>query len=432
MSKYNKFIFKRYAFDPTSKTLELYYSFDDSLDFCEKFIFDFEYTDYNQEILDKALFSLFLMAGISYYKAYLPANIEIENNHLNEQLGPFFERTYESGLGEFFYNNKISPNRKIVFPTKESPSSIINSNQNNHNKLVGIGGGKDSLLTLEILKKINPEITTWSLGHKSQLKPLIETMATKHLFVKRQLDNKIIDLNSQDAMNGHIPISAILACTGTIVSILSGTSEAVVSNEKSANEPTLEYLGMKINHQYSKSSVFEKDYQEYLSLSIDNYSSYYSFLRPLGELFIAELFSKIGFMKYKTVFSSCNKAFTQESDHIFWCGQCPKCAFTFLIFTPFIEKTELEKLWHGKNLLLEPSLEKTYLNLLGIDGEKPLDCVGEIRESRLAMEMSKKKYPELNKYIFKLDDDYDYREIGPDLMPEETRKVLLSAINDLT
>ena len=430
MRSFNLFTFNKYSFNQETKTLDLHYSLDDEINFKESFVFNFDFVEYDRQLLDKAFFSLFIMAGVSYYKSYMPRTIKINNNILDTESSAFFSRTYESGLGEFFYNNKLDPKAKINFPIEES-DKVIEFKKNNQSKLVGIGGGKDSLLTLEILKAAKQEITTWSVGHRAQLAPLVETMGTKHFFVDRVIDQNIIKLNEQGAMNGHVPISAILAMAGTIVAILSGISEVVVSNEKSADEPTLLYDGIHINHQFSKSSVFEKDYQQYLKTQEGGNTNYYSFLRPIGELFIAELFASIGFEKYKQVFSSCNRAFTQGNNNMFWCGQCPKCAFTFLIFTPFVERMELESLWDGKNLLLDPQLTRTYKELLGIEGEKPLDCVGEIRESRLAMDMAKKIYPELSIYGYESDNSYDYREIGPDSMPPESRNILLDYINNL-
>jgi hypothetical protein len=430
MRSFNSFIFNKYTFDKNSKTLDLHFSLDNEIDFKESFIFDFNFIDYNPKQLDRAFFSLFIMAGISYYKSFIPKTIEINDNMLSPEGSAFFSRTYESGLGEFFYKNKLDPKTRINFPSTGTDKDMkyIDSNKS---KLVGIGGGKDSLLTLEILRKSENDVSTWSVGHRAQLAPLIEKMESKHFFVDRVIDQKIIRLNEEGAMNGHIPISAILAMTGNIVAILSGISEVVVSNEKSADEPTLQYGGVNINHQYSKSSVFEKDYQNYLKNQEGSNTNYYSFLRPIGELFIAELFAKIGFEKYKKVFSSCNRAFTQVNKKIFWCGHCPKCAFTFLIFTPFVERNELEKLWNGKNLLLDPKLTQTFKELLGIEGEKPLECVGEIRESRLAMDMAKNIYPELSKYVYESDNNYNYKEIGPDCMPPESRNVLLNYINQL-
>jgi hypothetical protein len=174
-----------------------------------------------------------------------------------------------------------------------------------------------------------------------------------------------------------------------------------------------------INHQYSKSSEFEADYQAHLQRNFGKTMRYYSLLRPFSELRIAQLFAERGFAKYKDVFSSCNRAYTHDSHELFWCGECPKCAFVFLALAPFVERAELESLWHGKNLLLDPELEDTYRGLLGIKGDKPLECVGEVKECRAAMQMAQKTYPELAKYTFELPEDYDYRNLGPNLIPDD-------------
>ena len=112
-----------------------------------------------------------------------------------------------------------------------------------------------------------------------------------------------------------------------------------------------------------------------------------------------------------------------------WCGVCPKCAFTFLVLTPFVSRTELEKLWGGKNLLLDPSLEPMYRQLLGIEGDKPLECVGEIKESRAAMHLAQTIYPELQtKYQFELPSDYDYRTLGSHEMPDDIYQIFEGVI----
>jgi hypothetical protein len=252
------------------------------------------------------------------------------------------------------------------------------------------------------------------------LTPLVERIGLPHAWVERQWDPQIQELNKQNALNGHIPISAIFACVGTIVAILAGKRDVVMSNEQSANEPTLHYRGMAINHQYSKSQEFERDYQQFLTHTLGERVRYYSFLRPLSEVRIGELFAKVGFETYKAVFSSCNRAFVHTSDHMSWCGECSKCAFTFLALTPFIQREKLEQLWGGKNLLQDPKLEPTYRQLLGIEGDKPLDCVGDVKEARSAMREAFKIYPELEqKYTFEIPEDYDYRALAPHEMPPE-------------
>ncbi len=424
MSKYERFIFKSYHFEPSSKTLALNYSLDDAVNFTETYRFDFDFASYDETVLDRALQNLFFMAGVSYYKAYLPPAIDIQAGQLDKAAAAFFSKTYQRGLGEFFYVNQLDPQTPVNFPANiETLNTLSVSGEG---LLIGVGGGKDSLVSVEILRS-QPKAATWSLNHREQLQPLVDQIGLQHFYVEREWDKQLLELNKQDAYNGHVPISAIFACVGTVVSILSGKHDAVVSNESSANEPTLTYEGVAINHQYSKSIEFEKDYQAVLKQQFGDGLRYYSFLRPLSEVRIAELFSQLGFEKYQGVFSSCNRAFTHNQNHLFWCGECPKCAFVFLALTPFVSREKLESIF-GKNLLLEPPLELTYRQLLGIEGDKPLECVGEVKESRAAMRLAQQQYPELEKYTFDLPDDYDFRALSEHSMPEELFAILSSAL----
>lgn len=424
MNKYQTFIFKNYEL--LNNTLTLTYSLDNELTFQETYKFDFAFVEnINSQLLDRLLQTLFFMAGVSYYKTYVPPEIKVEKGQLTQSAAEFFTKTYQNGLGEFFYVNQLNPNTPVNFPTTTETLNVLSNN--GVGQLVGIGGGKDSLVSIEILRN-QPNVATWSLGHRSQLKPLIDKVGLPHFWVERTWDPKLTELNAQGAYNGHVPISAIFAAVGVIVAVLSGHRDVVVSNESSASEPNLEYQGVPINHQYSKSLEFERDFQSYLQTIAGDTLRYYSFLRPLSELKIAEIFSKVGFEKYKNVFSSCNRAFVHTSDSIFWCGECPKCAFVFLALTPFVNRQSLESLFHGKNLLLDESLELTYRQLLGIEGNKPLECVGEIKESRSAMELAKRQYPELAKYIYELPSEYDYQAWSTDAMPQEMLKILQSAV----
>jgi UDP-N-acetyl-alpha-D-muramoyl-L-alanyl-L-glutamate epimerase len=428
--KYNQFIFERYDFNTVNKTLSLHYSLDGELQFLETYIFDFDYVDYDQDALDRTLQSVFFMAGVSYYKTYVPPEIVVKQGELDEQSAAFFSKTWQRGLGEFFYINNLDPNTLIVFPVNSPGITPVSSPHKG--TLIGVGGGKDSLVSIEILRNSLPEVTTWALGHKQLLEPLVDRIGLPHVGVDRHWDRTLLELNNQGAMNGHVPISAIFACVGAVVAILSGKQDIVVSNEQSANEPTLAYQGVAINHQYSKSQEFERDFQAYLAHNFDDSLRYYSLLRPFSELYIGELFARIGFEKYNDVFSSCNRAFVHTSERMSWCGHCPKCAFVFMILTPFLPRESVEKIWGGKNLLLDPALEPLYRQLLGIEGDKPLECIGEIKESRAAMRLASEIYPELKeKYQFYLPDDYDYRTRSSDEMPEEIRAILLERIANL-
>lgn len=420
-SKYESFIFESYLFDEQQKTLNLHYSYDGKLQFTETYTFNFEFADYDPTVLDKALQTLFFIAGVSYYKAYLPATIKVSAGDIDAKAAVFYSKTYQKGLGEFFYVNDLDPKTEVDFPIthEESIEAVEHSGSG---FLVGLGGGKDSLVSVELLREQNG-FSTWSVGHKDQLEPLVETIdPSNHYWIGREWDKKLLELNDKDALNGHIPISAILAAAGIVTAVLTGKRDVVVSNESSANEPTLLYRDTEINHQYSKSLEFEIIFKSYLNHIFGESIRYYSLLRPYSELRIAELFAQSSFEKYRHVFTSCNRAFTHAQNRATWCGECSKCAFVFLILTPFVTKEKLEQVY-GKNLLMDTSLQPMYKQLLGIEGDKPLDCVGQIQESRVAMDMAKKQYPELQIYTYETDPIYDYRQLSEHLIPDDVKAI---------
>lgn len=420
--KYQQFIFENYQFDAASKTLALNYSLDGALTFTETYRFDFDFASYDNAQLDRAIQNLFFLAGVSYYKTYLPPEIVVNQGQIDSKLASFLAKTYQKGLGEFFYINQLDPNTPINFPVNANELAPVASEVAS-GLLVGLGGGKDSLVSIELLRD-QPRVASWSLDHSRQLGPLAERTGLPHFAVERVWDRKLLELKSAGALNGHVPISAIFAAVGTVVGILAGYNASVVSNENSANEPTLSYRGTSINHQYSKSLDFEQDYQHLLAHCFGASLCYFSFLRPLSELAIAEAFASY-FDKYHDVFSSCNRAFTHDSPGLYWDASCPKCAFVFLALTPFVAREKLENLFAGKNLLLDASLEPTYRQLLGIEGDKPLECVGEIKESRAAMRLASKVYPELaQKYQFDLPASYDFRLKAAHSMPLELFNLL--------
>ncbi len=425
-SKYGSFIFKDYSLDKKTKLLKLTYGYDDKLTFRELYKFDFDWAEVDEVTLDRAVQQLFFIAGVSYYKTYLSPKIQFDKGQLDKAGADFFSKTYQKGLGEFFYVNQLDPHSEVPFPANVEGLPELKPVKSD-GILLGIGGGKDSLVSAELLQG-QPNLATWSLNHRPQLTPLVKRLGTKHFWVEREWDAQLLSLNEKDGMNGHVPISAIFSCVGVIVALLSGYKDVVVSNESSANEPTLEYKGVPINHQYSKSLEYEQDFQGYLKHLLGDSVRYYSLLRPLSELHISQLFAKRGFDKYYGVFSSCNRAFVHSSDRIFWDGTCPKCAFVFLALTPFVEQAKLEALFKN-NLLLEPALEPTYRQLLGIEGDKPLECVGEIKESRMAMRLAGKKYPELSKYQFELPEDYDYKKLSGHSMPSKLLEILKTALD---
>lgn len=426
-ARYQTFVFKQYEFDRAAKQLTLRYGFDDAIEFVDTYHFGFEFAaDIDLEALDRACFGLFMMAGISYYKAFLPPTIVIQQGSLTAEQAEFFGTTYRSGLGELYVRNQLIPPHQIVFPADRASAPDVQPVEGLAGVLLPLGGGKDSLVSAELLRAANIPFSTWTVNHSQLLQPLIHQVGSPHLPVERWFDPQLFALNDAGAYNGHVPVSAIFAFAAVVTALLAGKQDIVLSNEASAGEMNLDYHGLEVNHQYSKTLAFERDFQHYVASGITPSVRYFSFLRPLSELYIAELFCTRWFEKYHDTFMSCNRSF-RHYDHprLEWCGECPKCAFVFLVFAPFVPKAKLIDLFGGRNLFESPKLETTYRELLGIQGHKPFDCVGEVRECRQAVQMALAtgEYPELERFVFP-PFNYDYHRLQPDVMPEPYRAVL--------
>ncbi len=396
--KIKEFIFEDFEFSLNKKELLLHYSLDGKIKFTEKFLFNFNFADFSEEALNKALFGLWIMSGISYFKTCLPQKITIRNAKLTKSQADFFTKIYENGLGEFFVVNNLDPNNQIHFPFEKNPAKFSPLKLTLSGTIIPIGGGKDSLVTAKILEKAGERFSTWHVGNSPVITDCVKKLGKENLQISREISPKLLELNKEGALNGHIPISAILAFLSVVTAILTGKKNIAFSNENSANFGNTEYKGKIMNHQYSKSLEFEKDFQKYVAENISPNINYFSFLRPLTELKIAEIFAGICWDEFKNDFSSCNRNFhIGKRAEKKWCLKCPKCAFVGLILSPFLDKKKFREIF-GKDFFTKPELQKHFQELFGLSGHKPFECVGEINEARLAGKLAVKKYPELTKF----------------------------------
>jgi hypothetical protein len=256
-----------------------------------------------------------------------------------------------------------------------------------------VGGGKDSIVTLELLKNAEKNITCFSLNPTNPVQKIMKISdCKKPIIVERKIDPKLLELNRKGFLNGHTPFSAYLAFLSVLCAVLFDFKFIAFSNERSSNEGNVKYLGRIINHQYSKSFDFEKKFREYSKKYLAKNVEYFSFLRPLYEIQIAKLFSN--YYKYFSSFLSCNEAYKTYSGKKKptrkWCGKCPKCLFVFASLYPFLETKKLIKIF-GKNLFEDKKLLPLMLQLIGKRKFKPFECVGTKKESLIAFFLSWRK-----------------------------------------
>jgi len=342
-----------------------------------------------QELLEKLLNNCLLMLGISYWKLYCPKDIQIASFSLSKEQADFWNKVYTKGLGEFFYENQIDYRELINFPfdtAKIDEAVTVFPRQNR--TLLPVGGGKDSIVAAELLKKAEKPFTVLTLysgvSRSPAQKAVAQEIGEQTLVVKRLIDPQLFELNKRsDIYNGHVPAVAMHSWVSIFLAALYDYTYVIFSNEESASYGNVEFYGEIVNHQWSKSLEFEKMLQKYLNTFVTQDIVYFSLLRPFSEIKITQLFSE--YPRYLASFVSCNKGYRIATEgNTGWCGECPKCAFVFVMIAAFLPKEKVLSVF-GKNLFDDESLVSLYKELLGLEAFKPFECVGTPEEVRLAL-----------------------------------------------
>ena len=380
------FRFVRATFDAASGEAQLVYAFDDGPELVERLRFPgapFVLDAPRQHAVERALRLLHLIAGVSYYKAAVPGEIRIDEAPIDAATAQFLQSVYENGLGEFAYRNGLSLRGRIVFPQLAGAGSSATRLGLGSGALVAIGGGKDSLVSIEALRDIGIAQTVSWVGAAPLIRACAERTGLPMLQVERQISPLLFEFNRQGAWNGHIPVTAINSAILTLAALLRGERNIVFSNERSASYGSLIPGSGEVNHQWSKGWDFERAFAAELRRTVAGDLDYFSLLRGLSELAVARQFARSD--RYDAHFSSCNRNFhlLGERPASRWCGVCPKCHFVFLALAPFMSKPRLVGIF-GRNLLDEPANAAGFDALIEYRDHKPFECVGEGRESRAA------------------------------------------------
>lgn len=388
MKQYQRFIFDSYELNPDTRVISLRYTLDDELRFTETFTLpEGLKLDTSHPDLDRALFALHLSGGASYYKTYCPKTIEIRSGHLSPEQAKFWDELYTHGLGEFFYQNQIDFHGLINFPShaKATPKLPASAKSAPMRALVPFGGGKDSVVSTEILRRGDLDLTLFRVKPHALITTLAHTAGLPLLEVERTVDPHMIELtNAGEAYRGHIPITAHLTFLSIVVSLLAGYDSVFFSNERSSSYGNVNYLGMEVNHQWSKSHTAEQMLSSYITGFVTSSVQYLNVVRPLSELHIAKIFT--GFPEYFNQATSCNRNWTlveHDPTQPRWCGHCPKCAFTFALMAAYLPADAVIEMF-GHNLFDDASLLPLYRQLWGTEGFKPFECVGTPDEAQAA------------------------------------------------
>lgn len=439
--KYKKMIFDKYEIVEDENDIIITYYFE--IEGLEKFMpiikikkKDIFVENDRGEKFKNLVFHIGMIELISYWKCACPKDVIIKCGYLSNDQLEWFKKVYYYGLGEFFYINKIdisyeefmnlsceSDENKIIY---NSDSSFFLGN------IIPVGGGKDSAVTLELLKNENRNYC-FLINPKKDSLDCIKVSGydnDKVIEIYRTIDSNLIKLNKEGYLNGHTPFSALVAFISYLTAYLTRTKYIVLSNESSANESNV--VGTKINHQYSKSFEFELDFYNYTNAYLDKNIKYFSLLRGISEIQIAMLFSN--YDKYHHVFKSCNVG--SKNDNWNWCCECAKCLFVYIILSPFLYKEKLVSIF-GKDLYERSEYLETFKELCGFSDNKPFDCVGTYEEANYGIKVTIEKlergnhklpylleYYKNNYYDTLIDEDLLTKFNEENNIPEEYKKLL--------
>jgi len=387
-----EFAFTRCTYDPESGLAQLGYRFDGGPELIERIRFPQAPPSGGapcRAAFDRALQLLHGIAGVSYYKAGFAPQLRFDA--ADADLQDFLTEVYVQGLAEFGHVNGLDVAAQVRFAPPGAGAAAVYAAPGSvpltlpARALVALGGGKDSLVALQLLREAGVEVQPFCVGRSGLIAETASAAGLPLLRVERDLAPELAAMNRAGAWNGHVPVTAINSAIGVCAALLYGYRYVVFANERSADEATLRTAaGREVNHQYSKSSAFEAALRRQLARGVSADVEYFSVLRPYSELAVIERFS--GLPQFHGVFSSCNRNFHLDGPRVAgrWCRDCPKCRFAALGLAVFMRPPAVAAILGG-DVLDDPAQEAGYRALCALGRDKPFECVGEAGESRAAL-----------------------------------------------
>jgi hypothetical protein len=375
--------------------ITLRYGLDDELVFVERYRLPTPHPLAAAQLdrVDGLLALLHWVAGVSYFKTAAPPFVAFDGEPPPPAAAALLEALYSEGLGEFAYTNRLPRLPRPRFADENAPLAAPGTPATAGSPragepgrvLVPVGGGKDSAVAIEVIRRSGRELALFSVGDAPPIARTVAAAKLPRLLAERTLDPGLAELNEHGALNGHVPVTAIVTAAALLTAALYGFDAVAMANERSASAGNVSWDGIEVNHQFSKSLRVERLLNAAL-VELDSPVSSFSVLRPASELAIARAFARLS--DYHSAFTSCNAIFRLDPARrgAAWCCECPKCRFVYLALAPFSTPEHLREVF-GRDLLAEEEQLEGFALLCADGGHKPFECVGEEEESVAALRL---------------------------------------------
>ncbi|MDJ1185689.1 hypothetical protein [Roseofilum casamattae] len=343
-------------------------------------------------------------------------------------------------LQQKFYLEKWDWERMPQIKFSTNPIEEFGELSVNDTYLLAVSGGKESTFAFEWMQQANLPVEAFTLHNAGgilgdnwlQKFPVFDSIKTKTNFWEVQAHPKE-DPCQKFAYEGvrNDPTITNALFVMMIIASQQGHRFLVLANDKSSNESNATYRGREVNHQSAKGAVYIKHFNQwlerkglpfrYISICEESYS--------IATVYQLSLWNKT----ILNELSSCNEAQWDKGSYR-WCGQCPKCAFSYALIESFTDYNFAVQVV-GKDLLSMANLEDIWNRLSNSNAEKPFECVGEQRETLMALVRCKKQRLRNNEplgflaQIPNIEFDDSYLHISPPpTIPEQHQEQLRAVL----
>ena len=140
-----------------------------------------------------------MIEAISYFKTTCSPEFIIECGNLDEEQQKWFRKIFYLGLGEFRFVNKINVKEEefVTFISNQEKIEIKPIFRELNGVIIPIGGGKDSNVTLDLLKDYKDKSYAFCIGSKEVSLKSAEVAGYSRnevIEVKRIIDKPILGI----------------------------------------------------------------------------------------------------------------------------------------------------------------------------------------------------------------------------------------------